>query len=350
MRIAQISPLFERVPPVSYGGTERVVAYLTDELIRRGHDVTLFAAGDARTSARLVAACGRSLRTDPDSRDPLAPHVLQVQQVISLAPTFDIIHFHTGYLHYPIARRLGVPHLTTLHGRLDVADLRGLFTEYADVPVISISDAQRAPFPKLNWQATIPHGLPSDLLRPGAGRGDYLVFLGRISPEKGPARAIEIARRSGRRLLIAAKVDRVDQEYYDTAIKPSIDGRDIVYLGEVGDAEKQTLLGDAHALLFPIDWPEPFGIVVIEAMACGTPIIAWPRGSVPEIVEHGRTGLIVRSVDEAVQAVDHAGALSRPGIRRAFEERFTVEHMGERHLALYSSLVRRGAVRAEAFA
>lgn len=350
MRIAQVSPLFERVPPVRYGGTERVVSYLTEKLTQLGHDVTLFAAGDARTNARLVAACDRSLRTDPDCHDPLAHHVLQVQQVMSLAPTFDVIHFHTGYLHYPMARRLEVPHLTTLHGRLDLRDLRRLFAEYADMPVISISDAQRAPFPDLNWQGTIHHGLPSRLLQPGEGRGEHLLFLGRISPEKGPGRAIEIARRSGRPLLIAAKVDRVDQEYYEAEIEPLIDGRDIVYLGEVGDAEKQSLLGDAHALLFPIDWPEPFGIVMIEAMACGTPVIAWPQGSVPEIVEHGRTGFIVRTVDEAVDAVDRVSALSRPNIRRAFDERFTVEHMAERHVALYASLVRRSTVGAEAFA
>jgi glycosyltransferase involved in cell wall biosynthesis len=350
MRIAQISPLFERVPPVRYGGTERVVSFLTEELVRLGHDLTLFAAGDSRTAATLVAACQRALRTDPNCRDPLAYHVLQLEQVASLASSFDIIHFHTGYLQYPVVRRLEVPHVNTLHGRLDLEELRPIFAEFEDMPVVSISDAQRTPFPDLNWKATVHHGLPANLFSPGEGRGDYLLFLGRISPEKAPARAIEIARRAGRPLLIAAKVDRVDQEFFDEEIRPLIDGHDIVYLGEVDDAEKQTLLQDAYAFLFPIDWPEPFGVVLLEALACGVPIVAWPHGSVPEIVEHGRTGFLVTSMDEAVAALDCVRTLSRPDIRRAFEERFTVERMAQQYLTLYRALSRRGTLSAEAVA
>ncbi len=339
MRIAQVSPLFERVPPAQYGGTERVVSFLTEELVGRGHDVTLFASGDAVTAAALVSGSPHALRTDPNCQDPLAHHVLQLEQVAAMADAFDVVHFHTGYLHFPMARRLGGPHVTTLHGRLDIADLVPLFNEFADVPVISISDAQRRPFPSLNWRRTVHHGLPARLFHPGPGKGGYLLFLGRISPEKRPDRAIEIARRAGRRLLIAAKVDRVDQEYYEATIKPLIDGRTVEFLGEVGDDEKQALLGEAEAFLFPIDWPEPFGVVLIEAMACGTPIVAWSRGSVPEIVEHGRSGFLVDSLEAAVTAVDRVRYLPRAGVRRAFEERFTSERMADDHLAVYGALV-----------
>jgi glycosyltransferase involved in cell wall biosynthesis len=314
------------------------VSFLTEELVARGHDVTLFASGDSMTGAALVAASGRALRTDPACIDSLAPHVFQLEQVLALATAFDIVHFHTGYLHFPLARRLGVPHITTMHGRLDVADLGPLFSEFADLPLISISDAQRRPFPAHNWRSTVHHGLPAALFRPGTGRGGYLLFLGRISPEKRPDRAIEIARRAGRRLVIAAKVDRHDQRYFDERIRPLIDGRSVEFLGEVGDYEKQALLGDAEAFLFPIDWPEPFGVVLIEAMACGTPIVAWNRGSVPEIVEHGRSGFLVDSVDDAVAAVDASHSLPRAEVRRAFEERFTVERMAANHLALYKTL------------
>lgn len=350
MRIAQVSPLFERVPPMRYGGTERMVSFLTEELVRLGHDVTLFASGDSQTTATLVPSCGRALRTDPECRDPLAPHVFQLEQVASLAPGFDVIHFHTGYLHLPVARRLKTPHVTTLHGRLDLPDLRSIFGTFGDTPFVSISDAQRAPYPDINWKASIHHGLPVPLFVRGGGSGEYLLFLGRIAPEKGPARAIEIARRAERQLLIAAKVDRVDEEYYAREIEPLIDGRDIVYVGEVDDRRKQELLSEAWAFLFPIDWPEPFGIVLIEAMACGTPIVAWPHGSVPEIVEDGRTGFLVRSVDEAVSALERVGRLSREDIRRAFEERFTVEHMCERYLSVYASLAHPAAMSTEAVA
>lgn len=350
MRIAQVAPLFERVPPSSYGGTERVVSFLTEELVRLGHDVTLFATADAQTSAALVPVVPRALRTDPSCRDPLAHHVHQLEQVSRMARRFDIIHFHSGYLHYPLARWLGVPHLTTLHGRLDLDDLRPLFTDFAGLPVVSISNAQRRPFPELNWRATVHHGLPSDLYNPGQGVGDYLLFLGRISPEKGPARAIEIARRSGYPLLIAAKVDRVDRAYYETEIAPIIDGHHIKYLGEVDDAGKQALLGGARALLFPIDWPEPFGVVLIEALACGTPIVAWSEGSVPEIVEHGRTGFVVSSIDEAVEAVDRVTSLSHRAIRRVFEQRFTVERMAMHYLSAYAGLLRDTPLGAEAVA
>jgi glycosyltransferase involved in cell wall biosynthesis len=339
MRIAQVSPLFERVPPVHYGGTERVVSFLTEELVLSGHDVTLFASADARTAARLVAVCPHALRSDARCRDPLAYHVLEIEQVARMAPQFDVVHFHTGYLHFPTTRRLGAPHVTTLHGRLDVPELAPLFQEFADFPLISISSAQREPFPSLNWQATVHHGLPADLYAEGRGDGGYFLFLGRISPEKRPDRAIEIAKRTGRRLLIAAKVDHVDRAYYDATIAPLIDGRSVEFLGEVGDREKQALLGGAEALLFPIDWPEPFGVVLIEALACGTPIVAWNRGSVPEIVEHGRTGFLVDSIESAVVAADHAPMLSRADIRRAFDERFTMERVVDDHLAVYAALL-----------
>lgn len=350
MKIAQVAPLFERVPPVRYGGTERVVSFLTEELVRLGHEVTLFAAGDAETSATLVAGAPRSLRTDPTCRDALAHHVRQLEQVSGLGATFDIVHFHSGYLHYPLARQMTLPHVTTLHGRLDLEDLVPLFADFAPMPVVSISDAQRAPFPHLNWRATVHHGLPAGLYTTGTGSGDYLVFLGRISPEKGPARAIEIARRAGRKLLIAAKVDRIDQDYYERVVAPLIDGREVEYLGEVSDKEKQALLGDAYAFLFPIDWPEPFGVVLIEALACGTPIVAWPHGSVPEIVEHGRTGFLVTSIEAAVEALDRVPTLPRAEIRRSFDERFTVQHMAERYLTIYATLARRAPLSTEAVA
>jgi glycosyltransferase involved in cell wall biosynthesis len=339
MRIAQVSPLFERVPPVHYGGTERVVSFLTEELVLRGHDVTLFASADARTAANLVAVCPHALRIDSTCRDPLAYHVLEIEHVARLASQFDIVHFHTGYLHFPTARRLRAPHVTTLHGRLDLPELAPLFQEFSGLPLISISGAQREPFPSLNWRATVHHGLPADLYAEGRGDGGYLLFLGRVSPEKRPDRAIEIARRAGRRLLIAAKVDHVDRAYYDATIAPLIDGRTVEFLGEVGDEEKQALLGGAEALLFPIDWPEPFGVVLIEALACGTPIVAWNRGSVPEIVEHGLTGFLIDSIEAAVIAADRARTLPRADIRRAFEERFTIERVVDDHLAVYSALV-----------
>ena len=338
MRIAQIAPLYESVPPARYGGTERMVSYLTEALVGEGHDVTLFASGDSMTTATLVPTTRRSLRSDPDCRDPFPHHVLQLEQVARQTAMFDVLHFHTGVMHYPMARRLASAHLTTLHGRLDVPDLGPLFDEFRDLPLVSISNAQRAPFPDLHWRRTIHHGLPEHLFRPGPGRGDYLLFLGRLSPEKRPDRAIAIAKRSGRPLLIAAKVGHADQTYFDSEIRPLIDGRHIQFLGEVNDTEKQALLGDACALIFPIDWPEPFGLVVIESLACGTPVIAWPHGSVPELVSGGETGFLVSSVQEAVQAVARIGEISRAVCRRVFEERFLDTRMARDYLATYATL------------
>jgi len=335
MRIAQVAPLYESVPPRYYGGTERVVSYLTEELVRQGHEVTLFASGDSVTRARLVAACPRSLRLDPKCIDPLAHHVRMVEMVFQRAAEFDIIHFHIDYLHFPLARRYGVPHVTTLHGRLDLPDLEPLYREFQDMPVVSISNAQRRPLPWARWVGTVYHGLPRDLYTFREEPGRYLAFLGRISPEKRVDRAIEIARRVGMPLKVAAKVDRVDREYFETVIRPLLRGPWVEYIGEIGEAEKNDFLGQAYALLFPIDWPEPFGLVMIEALACGTPVIAYRNGSVPEIIEDGVTGFIVQSLEEAVEAVPKVAGLSRRRCRQVFEERFTAERMARDYLAVY---------------
>jgi glycosyltransferase involved in cell wall biosynthesis len=348
MRIAQIAPLFETVPPARYGGTERVVSFLTEELIRLGHEVTLFATADSKTAARLVPCCEQPLRANCVASIPY--HVLQLERVRYMAANFDVLHFHTDCLHYPLSRLLRVPQLTTLHGRLDLSDLRPLFREFEELPVVSISDAQRIPFPRLNWKATIYHGLPVDMFQPVSEADDYLLFLGRIAPEKGPTRAIEIARRAGRKLIIAAKVDPADQAYYEAKVRPLIDGRHVEFVGEISDRDKQELLGHAYALLFPIDWPEPFGIVLIEALACGTPVIGWPLGSVPEIIEHGRTGFLVTSVDQAVSALGQTRTLDRALIRRVFESRFTARRMAEEYVLTYRSLTHRTRVGAEAVA
>lgn len=352
MRIAQVSPLFESVPPRFYGGTERVVAYLIEELVAAGHDVTLFASGDSQTSARLLPGCRTGLRLDRAIEDPVAHHVALVGRVFERAADFDLIHFHTEPFHYPLLRHasISVPVVTTLHGRLDLPDLPALFAAYPDVPVISISDDQRRPLPDLDWQGTIHHGLPRDLLRPGDGSGGYLAFLGRLSPEKRPDRAIEIARRAGLPLRLAAKVEPNQEDYWNECIAPSLDGGDVEFVGEIDERGKQDFLGNARALLFPIDWPEPFGLVMIEAMACGTPVIAFRRGSVPEILEDGVTGFLVESVDEAVAAVRCVGELDRAQVRRCFEERFTSRRMMSDHLALYRRLCEgRSDVRVGAF-
>ncbi len=338
MRIAQVAPLYESVPPRYYGGTERVVSYLTEELVRQGHDVTLFASGDSTTEARLVAGCRRSLRLDRTCFDPLAYHMLMLEQVFQRAGAFDIVHFHVDYLHFPVTRRRRIAHLTTLHGRLDPPELRPLYEEFREMPVASISDAQRAPLPRLNWQATVHHGVPAERYRFHGARGDYLAFLGRISPEKGVDRAIDIARRVGMPLRIAAKVDRQDNEYFENVIEPLLDEPGIEFVGEIGDDDKSEFLGNAHALLFPIDWPEPFGLVMIEAMACGTPVVAYRHGSVPEVIEHGRTGFIVERRDEAIAAVRRVSALSRERCREAFERRFTARRMARDYLHLYERL------------
>ena len=335
MRIAQVAPLYESVPPQLYGGTERVVSYLTEELVRQGHHVTLFASGDSQTRARLIPVCERSLRLDPEQRDQLAHHVLMLEEVAKRAAHFDVIHFHIDYLHYPLSRRQPVAQLTTLHGRLDMPELAPLYAEFREMPVVSISDAQRAPLPHANWLGTVHHGLPLDLLRFAAGPGSYLAFVGRTSPEKGLDRAIEIARRAGIELRIAAKVDAADREYFEEVIAPLLDGPLVEFVGEIGEAEKEEFLGKALALLFPIDWPEPFGLVMIEAMACGTPVIAFSGGSVSEIVDPGRTGFIVADLDAAVGAVGEVARLDRSLCREVFEARFSAERMACEYLDLY---------------
>lgn len=338
LRVAMVSPLFESVPPRYYGGTERVVSYLTEELVRQGHAVTLFASGDSVTAARLRPMVDGGLRLDGNCRDPLARYVLMLETVLAEAGDFDVIHFHIDHLHFPLVRRLGLPALTTLHGRLDIPDLQPLFRHYRDLPLVSISDSQRAPLPWANWAATVPHGLPADLYACGGGRGGYLAFLGRMSPEKGPDRAIAIARRAGVPLWMAAKVDRADEAYFEERIRPLLAGPGVEYLGEIGDADKEKFLGEALALLFPIDWPEPFGLTMIEAMACGTPVVAYPCGSVPEVVRDGVGGFLVGGEDAAVAAVGRCAGFDRPGCRRDFEDRFTAARMARDYVGVYRRL------------
>ena len=333
LRIAQVSPLFESVPPQKYGGTERIVSYLTEELVSRGHDVTLFASGDSQTRARLVAPCAHALRLAA-CIDSLPHHYVMLEEVARRAREFDFVHFHVDYLHFPLSRRLGLNHVTTLHGRLDLADLVPLCREYGEMPLVSISDAQRAPLPWVNWRATVHHGLPRDLYTFDPDGGDYLVFVGRISPEKRVDRAIEIARRAGMRLVIAAKIDRADREYAKN-LEHLFAESHVEFVGEVGDVDKGRLIGGARALVFPIDWPEPFGLVMIEAMACGTPVIAFPGGSVREVIDSGVTGFIVDDIDAAVRAVARARELSRRRIRDVFERRFTSARMADDYIAIY---------------
>lgn len=344
MRIAQVAPLYESCPPQLYGGTERVVSYLTEELVRQGHEVTLFASGDSKTEARLRAPCERALRLDRRCKDPLPHHLISLSQVARSADAFEIIHFHTDYLHFPLFAQRGRKTLTTMHGRLDLPDLPPVLREFATMPLVSISNAQRAPVAWANWYGTVYHGLPTSLYAAGYGDGGYLAFIGRICPEKRPDWAIEVARRVGLPLTVAAKVDKADRTYYKTRIKPLLKDPLVEYIGEIGDSDKGAFFGDAMALLFPIDWPEPFGLVLIEAMANGTPVIAFGRGSVPEIIDHGVTGLIVDSVDEAEAAIPLAKALDRGAIRRRFEERFSAERMARDYVALYREVLRRGTV------
>ncbi len=341
MRIAQVAPLCECVPPKLYGGTERIVSYLTEELVRQGHDVTLFASGDSKTLAKLVPCCDMALRLNPSTMDPLPYHVMMVEQVRQQAHEFDILHFHVDYLHAPLVRQLSRPALTTHHGRLDSPDLARFYGMFHDMPLVSISKDQRGYLRQAHWIGTVHHGLPSDLLpfRP-ASRGGYLVFLGRISPEKRPDLAIEIAAKAGVPLKIAAKVDRVDQAYWDEKIQPMVRAHsNVQFIGEIDEREKAELLGKATALLFPIDWPEPFGLVMIEAMACGTPVIALRRGSVSEIVEEGISGLIADNVEQAVAAVRRVAELDRAKVRAAFERRFAVERMAKDYVDIYRRLV-----------
>ncbi|HET7880155.1 MAG TPA: glycosyltransferase family 4 protein [Acetobacteraceae bacterium] len=338
MRIAQIAPLTESVPPRLYGGTERVVSFLTEHLVAMGHDVTLFASGDSRTSADLAAAWPCALRFDPSIRDAIAPHMMMIEQVCRRADEFDVLHCHLDYWPFSVLTRQPTPFLTTLHGRLDLPELRSVYDSFPDVPLVSISDAQRAPLPDANFVATVHHGLPTDLLTPRDVRPEYLAFLGRICPEKRPDRAIRIARKAGIKLKIAAKVDRADEDYFRDVIRPMIDGREVELIGEIGDADKSAFLSGALALLVPIDWPEPFGLVMIEAMACGTPVIAFDCGSVPEIVEDGVNGFVVSDEAQAVAAIDKALMLPRARVRRSFEQRFSAERMAEDYLALYRRL------------
>lgn len=339
MRIAEVAPLYESVPPKLYGGTERVVAYLTDELVAQGHDVTLFASGDSHTPATLVPVAPAALRLDPSCRDQLAWHVLMTEMVAARMSAFDIVHFHIAHVHFPLVRRLGMPHVTTMHGRLDMPELVPFFDEFSDMPAISISNAQRAPLPGMNWVETIHHGLPEGLLRFRPGPNDYLAFLGRISPEKRADRAIAIATALGWPLKIAAKVDHADVDYFDDVIRPLLDNPLVQFVGEIGEAEKNDFLGHARALLFPIDWPEPFGLVMIEALACGTPVVAFRGGSVEEILEPGVTGFIVDSMEEAIEATSCIDMIDRRACRRAFERRFTARRMAHQHLATYARVI-----------
>ncbi len=340
MRIAQVAPLAESVPPPLYGGTERVVSYLTEELTRLGHDVTLFASGDSVTMARLEAVIPRALRLDATVHDSIPYHVMLLDAVRATESSFDILHFHLDYLHFPLFRDTPLRTLTTLHGRLDLPDLWPLYNRFPEMPLVSISNSQRQPMPPVFWAGTVYHGLPAErFLCDATRRRSYLAFLGRISPEKRADRAIEIARRAGLPIKIAAKVDKVDQCYFDAVIRPLLDDPLVEFVGEIGEAEKSAFLGGAKALLFPIDWVEPFGLVMIEAMACGTPVIAWPCGSVPEIVDEGETGFIVDSIDAAVGAIAQAETLSPARIRARFEERFSARRMATDYLKIYESLI-----------
>jgi glycosyltransferase involved in cell wall biosynthesis len=341
LKIAQVAPLYESVPPELYGGTERVVSYLTEELVAQGHDVTLFASGDSVTRARLIPACERAVRLEGYYKDPIAPHVRMLGQVADAASQFDLVHFHIDYLHFPLTQSWPWRHLTTLHGRLDAPELRPLYLQFPGQPLVSISNAQRAPLPFANWVGTVYHGLPTNLYAFRDRAGDYLAFLGRVSPEKGLDRAIEIARRAKMTLKIAAKVDGDDHDYYKRVIRPLLRGarRHVEFIGEVGGHEKADFLANARALLFPIDWPEPFGLVMIEALACGTPVITYRRGSVPELIEDGVTGFIVDDVDEAVRAVKQLDQIRRAECRHVFEERFSAARMARDYLEVYQWLV-----------
>ncbi|HVV43484.1 MAG TPA: glycosyltransferase family 4 protein [Nitrobacter sp.] len=341
MRIAQVAPLTEAVPPKLYGGTERVVHWLTEELVALGHDVTLFASGDSQTSGKLDATWPKALRLDGSVRDPNALHMVMLERVRRKCDNeeFDFLHFHLDYYPFSLFARQPTPFLTTLHGRLDLPEHQPVFTTFSSIPVVSISDAQRRPVPQANWMRTIHHGLPENLLTPRPIKAGYLAVLGRIAPEKGVDRAIKIAIRSGIPLRIAAKVDRADQDYYDGLIRPMMDHPLVEYIGEIGDREKPDFLSGAIGLLVPIDWPEPFGLVMIEAMACGTPVIAYNRGSVPEIVSDGKTGFVVEDETSAVAAVGRLGDLDRAAIRKEFEARFTARRMALDYLDTYTGMI-----------
>ncbi len=348
MRIAQIAPLAEAVPPKLYGGTERVVSWLTEALVELGHDVTLFASGDSVTAAKLEPMWPRALRLDGNVRDPVALHALMLELVARRASEFDLLHFHLDYQPFSVFSRQQTPFVTTLHGRLDLPELQPVFETFPNAALVSISDAQRLPLPNANWIGTIPHGLPSELLKPTAVNQTYLAFLGRVSPEKGLDRAIEIAAKSGLPLKIAAKVDKNDAEYFRDVIHPLLDNGAVEFIGEIGDAQKAQFLSGALALLVPIDWPEPFGLVMIEAMACGTPVLAFRRGSVPEIIEDGLTGAIVETVEEAIAALPLVIALDRKKVRQRFVQRFSAMRMANDYIDVYRSLLKPAKFRRDA--
>ena len=340
MRIAQIAPLFEEVPPKLYGGTERVVYSLTEALVEMGHDVTLFASGDSVTSARLDAPWPRALRLDPDIRDWVSTYALMIEYVRQRAEQFDVLHFHIDYWPNSVFIRQEVPFLTTLHGRLGLPEFAAVYRMFPTVPLVSISDSQRRPLPDVGWAATVYHGMPADLLTPQPVENrDYFAFLGRISPEKGIERAIQIAGRCGVKLKVAAKVDKADAEYFKHSVEPLLADANVEFIGEINDAQKPAFLSGARALLFPIDWPEPFGLVMIEAMACGCPVIAMRRGSVPEVMDDGVTGFVVDSVDAAVAACGRLDEIDRDGVRAQFEKRFTARRMAADYVALYEKLI-----------
>ncbi len=337
MRIAQVAPLYESVPPKLYGGTERIVSYLTEELVRQGHDVTLFATGDSETAAELVSACPAGMRLG--GYNPAVYHLLMLEQVMEQRERFDVVHFHIDFSHFPLVRRYGIPHVTTVHGRIDLPDLVPLFSAFPQMPLVSISNDQRMPLPWLNWIDTVYHGLPRDLFALNEHPDEYLAFIGRISPEKGPDRAIEIARRAGMKLRIAAKVDRDDEAYFESVVEPLLNQPHVEFIGEVGGREKEAFIANARGLLFPIDWPEPFGLVMTESMACGTPIVAFRCGSVPEVMKDGVSGFVVDSIDDAVDAVRRLDQIDRRSCRNYFDERFAVEHMANHYVEVYQRIV-----------
>ena len=345
MRIAQISPLTEAVPPKLYGGTERVISWLTEELVALGHKVTLFASGDSVTGARLEPMWPTALRLDGSVRDPNALHMSMIEQIAQRAREFDLLHFHLDYYPFSVMSRQSTPFLTTLHGRLDLPEHEPVFSTFPNVPLVSISNAQRRPAPNANWIGTVHHGMPENLLKPVPAEPSYLAFLGRISPEKRVDRAIRIAERCGLPLKIAAKVDAADHDYFEEMIKPLLTKPNVEFIGEISDAQKSEFLSNAFALLVPIDWPEPFGLVMIEAMACGAPVIAFNRGAVPELIEDGVTGFVVEDETSAVGALRHLSRLSRTVIRKRFEEQFTARRMARDYLAVYRDLVGAAALR-----
>src|SRR5215204_67178 len=348
MKIAQIAPLIESVPPRLYGGTERIVFWLTEELVRLGHEVTLFASADSMTSAELVGCPAEALRLNPSVKAPIPYYMLMLDRVRRRADEFDFLHFHIDQLHFPLFRDIAARTLTTLHGRQDLPDLPPLYFGFDEMPLASISQSQRKPIPHANFAATIHHGLPLDLHKPiFQPRGGYVAFLGRISPEKGPERAIELARALGVPLKIAAKIDKVDESYFEATIKPILDGPGVEFIGEINDTQKNEFLGEARALLFPIDWPEPFGLAMIEAMACGTPVLAFANGSVSEIIDHGITGRIVDTTEQAVNALPQVLALDRRAVRRRFEERFSAMRMAKDYVSVYRKLLQGGPALAE---